>query len=92
MPRVTVFHPPHDDECDLCGETSPIVIIRKVGDVRDKHKLCGKCLALALQDITKQNWLSQYVLWQANSALGKEIQESKRVAKEIKRISRDYRE
>lgn len=35
---------------------------------------------MALQEVTKQNWVSQFTLWQANQKLGQQIQESKRNA------------
>lgn len=67
--------------CESCGELDRVAIIRKVGDEPQRIVICGHCLVVTLKDITKQDWVSQYILWQANSKLGKEIQEMKRNGK-----------
>jgi hypothetical protein len=77
MSDLTIFKPPYDVQCKQCSIVGPGVILRKVGDPRNFTTVCGRCLALALQEVTRQNWLSQWVLWQANQQLGKEIQEAK---------------
>jgi hypothetical protein len=77
MARVTIFNPGRLIRCDLCEEYEAGVIIKKVGDRSPMLSLCGRCLALAMQDITKQNWLSQWIVWQGISKIGKEIQERK---------------
>lgn len=74
MPRVQIYNPGYLIHCSLCDEFDAGVIIRKVGDTRIKFELCGQCLALAMQDITKQNWLSQWKTWRYISKLGKSIQ------------------
>ena len=73
MPRVAIFNPRRPMFCYSCGELLPGVIIRKEGDLRFKVFICGRCLALAMQDITKMNWLSQWIMWNENSKLGKII-------------------
>lgn len=75
---LTITKPPYDVQCKQCTNVGPGVILRKRGDPRNWSVLCGRCLALALQEVTKQNWLSQYVLWQANQKLGQQIREEKR--------------
>jgi len=89
MHDLTIFNPGYDVQCRQCMNVGPGAILRKVGDPRNFSALCGRCLALTLQEVTKQNWLSQYILWQANAELGKQIQEEKSVAKAIKRYSRN---
>jgi len=78
MPDLAIVNPGYDVRCMQCTETGPGVILRKRGDPRNWSTLCGRCLALALQEVTKQNWVSQYKLWMANSQLGKQIQEEKK--------------
>jgi ribosomal protein S27AE len=75
--ELNIFNPGYDVQCKQCSRVGPGVILRKVGDPRNFSALCGRCLALALQEVTKQNWLSQFTLWQANSELGKRIQKEK---------------
>lgn len=77
MPSLQILNPGYLIHCGFCGEWEAGVIVRKVGDTRIKFELCGRCLALAMQDITKQNWLSQWETWQYISKLGKEIQKRK---------------
>jgi hypothetical protein len=77
MARVVILNPGRLIRCDNCEEFEAGVTIRKVGDRSPLLSLCGRCLALAMQDITKQNWLSQWIVWQGISKIGKEIQERK---------------
>jgi len=81
MSELTILNPGYDVQCRQCSHVGPGVILRKRGDPRNFTAICGRCLALAMQEVTKQNWLSQYVLWQANSTLGKQIQEDKKRGK-----------
>ena len=75
---LSVLNPGRSILCDHCSQYEPGVIIRKPHDIRRPVYLCARCLVLALQDVTKWNWVSQYDLWLANSKLGKQIQEEKR--------------
>lgn len=87
MLRLRLTSPGHPVTCDVCGEDREAISICKVGEESEKFRICGRCLALALQEVTKQNWLSQYVLWQANKVLGEQIQERKRVTKALRQIN-----
>jgi hypothetical protein len=76
--RIEFRNPNRLIQCDYCTEFEAGIEIRKGGDHSLIASICGRCLALAMQDITKQNWLSQWLVWQGISKLGKEIQERKR--------------
>jgi hypothetical protein len=83
---LTIFNPRYDVRCAQCTNVGPGVILRKVGDPRNWSTLCGRCLVLALQEVTKYNWLSQYIVWQANSELGKQLREESNSEQVIRQI------
>ena len=79
---LTIFNPGYAVQCKQCSRVGPGVILRKVGDPRNFSALCGRCLALALTEATKQDFLSQFTMWQAAreqaAAIKKEISRDRR--------------
>jgi len=73
MPDLTIFNPGYDVECKQCTRVGPGVILRKVGDPRNFSALCGRCLALALTEVTKQDFLSQFTMWQNVREIGQQV-------------------
>jgi len=73
VPDLTVFNPGYDVQCKQCSYVGPGIILRKVGDPRNFSALCGRCLALALTEVTKQDFLSQFTMWQAVRAVAAQV-------------------
>ena len=73
MSELTIFNPGYDVQCKQCTRVGPGVILRKVGDPRNFSALCGRCLALALTEVTKQDFLSQFTMWQNVREIGQQV-------------------
>jgi hypothetical protein len=79
MVGLDIVKPPYDIQCNACAEVGPGVIMRRRGN-RNELAICGRCMALAMQELTKMGWLNMYILWLANRKVGDEVKRDKRRA------------
>jgi hypothetical protein len=73
LSELVIFSPGYDVQCSQCSRVGPGAILRKVGDPRNFAALCGRCLALTLSEVTKQDFLSQFTMWQNVREIGQQV-------------------
>lgn len=73
-PELIVFNPGYEIQCG-CGRVGPGAIIRQRGNPKNFGTLCGLCLASVLTEVTKQDFRSQYLMWDAVKRVGKQAKE-----------------